>query len=51
MVGVAYINGTAEVVGRDGIVWLIAPISYNVGDVIGTKNIFKFSFSSLSNCN
>ena len=35
MVGGAYINGTAEAVGRDGIVWAIAPVSYNIGIAIG----------------
>ena len=40
MVGGAYINGTAEAVGRDGIVWAVAPVSFNVGVVIGEMYIF-----------
>ncbi|KAJ8303640.1 hypothetical protein KUTeg_020036 [Tegillarca granosa] len=34
MVGGAYVNGTAESMGRDGLVWSLAPILYNVGVAI-----------------
>lgn len=33
-VGGAYINGTAETIGRDGLVWTIAPIAYNIGVIV-----------------
>ncbi|XP_060079928.1 high-affinity choline transporter 1-like [Ylistrum balloti] len=35
MVGGGYVNGTAEVIGRDGLVWTIGPIGYNIGMAIG----------------
>ncbi|XP_033755100.1 high-affinity choline transporter 1-like [Pecten maximus] len=34
MVGGGYINGTAEAMGRDGMVWAIGPIGYNIGMAI-----------------
>jgi hypothetical protein len=34
-VGGAYINGTAEVMGRDGIVWTFAPVGFAIGISIG----------------
>ncbi|XP_060079936.1 high-affinity choline transporter 1-like [Ylistrum balloti] len=34
MVGGGYINGTAEAMGRDGLVWAIGPIGYNIGMAI-----------------
>ncbi|KAK3086096.1 hypothetical protein FSP39_013500 [Pinctada imbricata] len=34
MVGGAYINGTAEAVGRDGFIWIVASVSYNIGILI-----------------
>lgn len=35
MVGGAYINGTAEVIARDGLVWTIGPIGYNISIFLG----------------
>ncbi|OWF52133.1 high-affinity choline transporter 1-like [Mizuhopecten yessoensis] len=34
MVGGGYINGTAEAMGRDGMIWAIGPIGYNIGMAI-----------------
>ncbi|KAK3085600.1 hypothetical protein FSP39_005988 [Pinctada imbricata] len=34
MVGGAYILGTAEAVGRDGIIWTVVPICYNIGMLV-----------------
>ncbi|VDI21487.1 solute carrier family 5 (high affinity choline transporter), member 7 [Mytilus galloprovincialis] len=34
MVGGAYINGTAEVMGRDGLVWCFAPVGFCIGIII-----------------
>ncbi|KAJ8303641.1 hypothetical protein KUTeg_020037 [Tegillarca granosa] len=36
MVGGGFINGTAEAMGRDGLIWSIAPITYNFGVAMGT---------------
>ncbi|KAJ8307610.1 hypothetical protein KUTeg_014837 [Tegillarca granosa] len=33
-VGGAYINGTAETIGRDGLIWTVAPIAYNIGVIV-----------------
>ncbi|XP_069112295.1 high-affinity choline transporter 1-like [Argopecten irradians] len=35
MVGGGYVNGTAEVIGRDGMAWTIGPIGYNIGMALG----------------
>ncbi|XP_021349963.1 high-affinity choline transporter 1-like [Mizuhopecten yessoensis] len=35
MVGGGYVNGTAEVIGRDGMLWTIGPIGYNIGMALG----------------
>ena len=31
MVGGGFVNGTAESMGRDGLVWTLGPIGYNIG--------------------
>ena len=41
-VGGAYINGTAEVIGRDGILWTIPPLSMFIGISIGKGKYFQF---------
>jgi hypothetical protein len=43
MVGGAYINGTAESMGRDGFLWTIGPIGYNISLLIG-KNITRIRY-------
>ena len=53
--GGAYINGTAEVVGRDGIAWAVAPASYTIGIVIGmdyilVHTIIVFILSAIELC-
>ncbi|CAG2255777.1 CHT1 [Mytilus edulis] len=34
LVGGAYINGTAEVMGRDGLIWCVAPVGFTIGIII-----------------
>ncbi|CAC5393432.1 SLC5A7 [Mytilus coruscus] len=37
LVGGAYINVTAEVMGRDGIIWCVAPAGFTIGIIIGRR--------------
>lgn len=42
MVGGAYINGTAESMGRDGLLWTIGPVGYNISLLLGLCIYFIF---------
>lgn len=51
MVGGGYINGTAEAMGRDGMVWAIGPIGYNIGMAIAgiviAPKVRRMEFSTI----